>query len=199
MDWLRYHMQIRGLSQHDLAEKIGMTDQMFTNVVKGRRQFKAAEVDAIRNIFGFTLPEDRNPTIAVAGKVGAGDHIDLVDDYALGSGLYLIERPDWIPPRGVCAAVVDGSSAEPWALHGDIVFWRRDFIAANVGDLGRPVVAELADGRVMLKRLASGTRPGLWSLLSINPTHPSLIDVPLKWAARALAPLPADQVRVVEA
>lgn len=198
MDWLRHQMLSRGMTQHDLAVSIGITDQMLTNTVKGRRKFKATEVDAIRKLFGYPVPETTSPTIAVVGKVGAGDHVELVDDYAQGSGLYHIARPQWVPPKGVCAAIVDGSSAEPWALHGDIVFWRRDHSGVSENDLGRPVIVEVKSGEVMLKRLGSGTRPGYWSLLSINPTHPSLMDVEVKWAARALPPLPKDEVQVVE-
>lgn len=197
MDWLKNEMAELGLTQRELAGRIGMTEQMFTNVMAGRRLFKASEVDQIRRVFGYTLPEDRPRTIAVAGHVGAGDHVQLVDDYAKGAGLYHIKRPEWLPPRGICAAVVDGSSAEPWALEGDIIFWSRDHLGVSQFDLGRPVVAELADGRIMLKRLASGTRPGLWSLLSINPTRQSLHDVELVRAARALAPLPQDHVTVI--
>ena len=73
--------------------------------------------------------------------------------------------------------------------------WSRAAETVLSEDLGRPVVAELEDGRVMLKRLASGSRHGVWSLLSVNPTHQSLIDVPLKWAARAFSPLPRDKIR----
>ena len=198
MDWLRHQMATHGYSQHELAVRIGITDQMFTNVVKGRRKFKAEEVDKIRRLFGYRAPEQSPPSIAVAGKVGAGDHVELVDDYAKGAGLFHIERPYWIDPSGVVAAVVDGSSAEPWALDGDIVFWKRDHYGVSQSDLGRPVVCQLKSGEVMLKRLAMGSRPGLWCLLSINPTHPSLYDVEVEWAARALPPLARDCLKIVE-
>ena len=195
MEWLKTQMEIRGLTQRDVAAIAGMTDQMFTTIVKGRRSLQLEEADRIRRHFGYLLPEDMPRTIAVVGKVGAGDHIELVDGYEKGGGLYHIARPQWLPAHGVAAAEIDGSSAEPWALDGDIVFWSRAAETVLSEDLGRPVVAELEDGRVMLKRLASGSRHGVWSLLSVNPTHQSLIDVPLKWAARAFSPLPRDKIR----
>lgn len=198
MDWLKTQMNIRGITQRELAAAIGMTEQMFTNVVSGRRMFKAQEVDAIRRRFGYTLPEDRPISIAVVGKVAAGDHLELFDDQAKGHGMYHISRPDWVPARGIAAAQVDGSSAEPWALSGDIIFWRREALAVFEQDLGRPVIAETMDGKIVLKRLGSGSRPGTWSLLSINPTHASLIDVRVKWASRVLPPLSREDVRVVE-
>jgi transcriptional regulator with XRE-family HTH domain len=199
MAWLKQQMEARGVSQRELAGVVGMTEQMFSNVMNGRRSFKALEVDAIRRFFGFQLPEDAQVPIAVVGRVAAGDHIDLVDDHAKGAGLYSIVRPAWVPVSGYVAAEISGSSAEPWALDGDVIFWSRRALAVLDSDLGRPVVAETEDGRVMLKRLGSGTKPGTWSLLSLNPTHPSLMDVRLSWAARVLPPLRREDVIVANA
>lgn len=197
MQWLRSQMEKHHLSQRALAESVGMTEQMFTNVVQGRRHFKASEVDAIRRRFGFSLPEDRPTSIAVVGNVASGDHIEMSDTYEKGGGLYQISRPQWLPASGIAAAQVDGYSAEPWALSGDIIFWRREAVAVFEADLGRVVVAELADGRVMLKRLANSAVSGRWSLLSLNPTHANLMDVELKWAARVFPVLARDDVQVL--
>lgn len=197
MAWIKDQLEIRGLSQKDLALAVGMTPQMFTNVVQGRRVLKAREVDAIRRFFGFELPEERPSTIAVSGKVGAGDEVQLADDYEKGAGMYHVARPPWIPSHGVAAAEIDGASAEPFALSGDIIFWCRTAEMVDVADIGRPVIAALEDGRVMLKRLAHGTAPGHWSLLSINPFFPSHINVRLLWAARVFPPLPKDQVKML--
>lgn len=197
VEWIREQLDIRSLTQAELAHGIGLTAVQVNKILSGYRQLKAGEADRIRRFFGFILPEDRKSTIAVSGKVGAGDQVELVDDYEKGAGLFHIVRPDWIPGRNVAAAQIDGSSAEPWALNGDIVFWSRTAIAVFEEDLGRPVVAELADGRVMLKRLANGSKPGLWSLLSLNPTHPNIIDTRLVWASRVMAPMPIDQAQIV--
>lgn len=196
LDWIRQQMEIKGVSQRDLGAAIGLSDAKISNVLRGARQLKASEADGIRRFFGYRLPEDRNPIIAVIGKVGAGDHVLLADDFEKGGGLYHIERPRWLPDHGVGAAEIDGSSGEPFALNGDIVFWRRDAIAVLPEDLGRPVVAELSDGTVVLKRLAAGSAPGKWTLLSLNPTHPNLVNVEVVWASRVMAPLSKDDVRL---
>ena len=194
MDWIRQQLRIRDVSQRDLAHAIGLTDAKMSNIMNGRRRISADEADSIRRFFGFRPPEEMNPSIAVVGKVGAGDHIQLYDDHEKGGGLFQITRPSWIPNTGCVAAQIDGSSAEPWALDGDIIFWRREAIGVLEEDIGRPVVAETEDGRVLLKRLAPGSRPSLWSLLSINPTHPALYDVTLRWASRVMAPLSRDEI-----
>lgn len=199
LSWLKKQLAARNMTQREAAHIAGMTEQMFTNIIKGRRQLALDEADALRRAFGFALPEDAPVTIAVAGKVSAGDGIELIDDYAKGAGMYQILRPAWLPKSGLVAAVIEGTSAEPFAFNGDVIFWRRDGLVVHPEDLGRPVVAELADGRVMLKRLATSAARGKWSLLSINPTHPNIMDVDLRWAARVLAPLAADEVRYLDA
>lgn len=194
MDWLRNQMDARGMTQRELASVAGMTEQMFTNVVAGRRKFSAREVDAIRRAFGYTLPEDRPTGIEVVGRVGAGNEVYLVDENEGNGGIYRIARPEWLPAQGIAAAEIQGGSAEPWALPGDIIFWKRNAMAVFQEDIGRPVVAATEDGRVMLKRLASGSERGLWNLASINQSYPTEYDVRLLWAARVLPPLAKDQV-----
>lgn len=198
MDWIKQQLDAKGLNQRALIGVLGLTEQQISHMFTGRRRVLADEADKIRRFLGYKLPEDMPRTIAVSGRVAAGDHIELIDDYAKGAGMFHIIRPDWLPATGVAAAQIDGTSAEPWALSGDVIFWSRQAMVVSDSDLGRPVIAELADGRVMLKRLASGSRPGLWSLLSINPTHPNIMDVQLKWASRVLPPLPFDDLHIVE-
>lgn len=198
MEWVRQQLEAKGLTQRALAEALGISEQKMSHVFTGRRGIRADEADKIRRFFGYTLPEDRPTSIAVVGRVAAGDHIELADDFEKGAGLFHIERPAWVPAHGVAAAQIDGRSAEPWALNGDIIFWRRQALAVLPDDLGRPVIAELTDGRVVLKRLASGSKPGTWTLLSLNPIHPSLVDVEVVWASRVLPPLPVEDVRIVE-
>lgn len=197
MEWVRQQLEIKGLTQRALADALGITEQKLSHVFHGRRNIKAQEADCIRRFFGYVLPEDRPATIAVSGRVDANDRLVLVDSEAQEAGVFQIARPDWLPTEGVYAAQIDGSSAEPWALAGDIVFWQKNEGDVFIEDLGRPVIAETSDGQTVLKRLASGSSAGLWSLLSLNPTHPNLIDVELKWASRVMPPLPFDNVKVM--
>lgn len=197
MAWLREQLELRELTQREVAAAAGMTEQMLSNALNGRRGLRAQELDAIRRKLGFTLPEDQPSTVAIAGRVAAGDHLDLVDDFEKGDGLYHILRPGWLASHGVVGAEISGSSAEPWALEGDLIFWRRHAMGVLSEDVGRPVVAQLASGRIVLKRLLHGSRPGLWTLMSLNPAHPNLVDVEVEWASRVLPPLPRDQVRKV--
>ena len=195
VQWIREQLDLSNTSQRSLGKFIGMTDAQVSNILNGRRMIKAHEADQIRRFFGFEPPEERESTIAVVGKVGAGDSVFLSDAYEKGGGLYQIRRPAWIPGSNVAAAEIEGASAEPWALEGDVIFWSRQSMSVIPDDLGRPVVAELADGRVVLKRLASGSKPGAWSLLSLNPTHPNIMDTKIKWASRVLPPLSRDKVQ----
>ena len=194
MNWIRDQLESRHISQATLAEPVGLTAVQMNKVLSGYRVLQSTEADAIRRYFGYDLPEDVAQPVAIAGRISAGDGLMLVDDHERGGGLSHVQRPAWAPKRGIVGAEVVGSSAEPWALNGDIIFWRRNAYGVLPEDLGRPVVAETEDGEVFLKRLGAGSASGLWSLISINPTYPSIMEVRLNWACRTLAALASDQV-----
>jgi transcriptional regulator with XRE-family HTH domain len=193
--WIRQQLAIAGKTQAQLAEAFGMSSVQVNKILTGYRRLKAEEADSIRRFFGYELPEERPSAIAVVGTVQESDLLTVANGD--GSCLYSIRRPSWVPSGNIQAAEITGSSAEPWALRGDIVFWSSPVSGVSEDDLGRPVIAQTKDGRLLLKRLASSHVPGRWSLLSLNPTHPNLMDVELDWAARVISPLASDQVVVV--
>jgi len=198
LKWIREQLDRTRTSQAQLAVAIGLTPVQMNKVLSGYRMLKADEADAIRRFFGFSLPEDYPRTVRVVGKMNAIDEVSLVPGYRSGACLYTIERPEWVPPRGIVGLEIGNSSAEPWALAGDVVFWRATDEDVSQADLGRPVIAQVRDGSIVLKRLASGSRPGHWSLLSLNPTHANMMDVRLLWASRIVASIARDQVRIAD-
>ncbi|WP_273688424.1 S24 family peptidase [Ketogulonicigenium vulgare] len=135
-------------------------------------------------------------SIAVPGRVGAGDEVFLTDDHAKGDGLYHIECPPQLSPHGVVAVEVQGSSMEPNFFDGDVLFYTRmtaDGVPTEA--VGKRVVAETSDGRVWVKQLKPGTAPGLFHLLSLNPTGANMHDVQVKWAAPVRLHLPKEFVK----
>ncbi|WP_354002456.1 LexA family transcriptional regulator [Pseudogemmobacter faecipullorum] len=192
-------MEARNMSQRDLAATIGITEQMFTNVIAGRRQFKASEVDAIRRTFGYRLPEDPSPMIAVAGHVGAGAHVDLVDAYEKGEGLYRVACPPQLSPRGIVAVEVEGDSMAPIFTPGTVLFYSRETIGVPVEAIGHICVCEDEAGKAWVKVVKTGSQEGTFSLISINPEAENMHGVRLKWAARVKLSLPPEMVERVDA
>lgn len=199
MDWLRTQMEIRGLTQRELASTIGITEQMFTNVVAGRRQFKAAEVDAIRREFGYRLPEDPSPTIAVAGRVGAGALVDLVDAYEKGDGHYRVACPPQLKPHGIVAVEVEGDSMAPIYQPGSVLFYSRPTADGVLLEaIGQISVCEDDTGKAWVKVVKTGSQEGTFSLISVNPEAANMHGIRLKWAAPVKFSLPPDMVERVE-
>ena len=128
--------------------------------------------------------EQPTALVKIEAYVGAGAEIRPIDGDHLGEWL---EAPPFGQP--LSAALVRGDSALPMFEDDDVLFYpapRR----ALVGLIGRVVIADLQDGRRLVKRLQRGQKPGRWHLLSINPASPMIENVaidaaaPIAWVRR---------------
>ena len=119
-------------------------------------------------------------TVNVVGFVGAGAEIYPIDDHAMGAGLAEVEAP---PERtkDTVAVTVRGDSMWPAYRDGDVLYYneRREDLDAL---LMRECVVHLRDGRVFVKTLTPGSRPGFYTLTSYNA--PPIPDCEIEWAAR---------------
>lgn len=137
--------------------------------------------------------------VAVAGRVGAGAHVPLVDATVSGDGLFQIEVPAQLTrngtPKGVAAVEVEGDSMTPMYQPGDILFFiRHTHNGIPDEDIGRPCIVEDSDGMAWVKQVKRGTEPGLFHLISLNPNAETKHNVEIKWAARVMLALPAEMV-----
>ncbi|GGW24088.1 transcriptional regulator [Gemmobacter lanyuensis] len=198
---LEVALKITGRSLRSVAIASGVSYEQ----LKGLKQGKASSTnvdDAMRvaRAFGVTLDDfytgrlGATQSVAVAGRVGAGAEVVLSDDHAKGDGLYHVACPPQLAPRGVVAVEVVGDSMEPVFYEGDILFYSRQTIGIPTEAIGRPCICEDYDGLVWVKQVKVGTSPGLFNLLSINPTGTNRLDVALKWAAPVLFHLPMTYV-----
>lgn len=131
--------------------------------------------------------------VAVAGRVGAGAKIPLFDGFEKGDGLYHVACPPQIAPTGVVAVEVEGDSMSPMYQPGHVLFFTRHTHEGVLEeDIGKPCVVEDEAGNAWVKLVKRGSAPGLWNLVSLNPSAESAWDVRIKWAARVRMALPAD-------
>lgn len=194
MEWIRTQLSDRGLTQHDLAAAIGLTPIQVNKILTGYRALKSNEADKIRRAFGYRLPEDPRPVVAVAGYVGAGARVPLMDAYEKGDGHYHVFLPDGLPEHGIVAVEVTGDSMLPAYDDGDLLFYTKNHDGVTDDSLNRNCVCCDENDDVWVKRLRKGSEPGLYNLLSINPQSDSFHDVRLKWAAPIRLPLPKELV-----
>lgn len=188
MSELRELRQRLGLSQAALAKLAGTSQPQIKRLEAGDRELTVEWAKRLAPALGVP-PEAvlfgrrERPTVQAVGYVGAGAQIIPVDDHEIGAGLEEVEIPPGIPVNAVLV-IVKGDSMHPRYFDGEYLFYVRD--ARTPADLtGREVVLKLPDGRMFVKVLRRGSRPGLFNLESWNA--PLLEDQPVEWAAPVMA------------
>ncbi|WP_439561126.1 LexA family transcriptional regulator [Roseinatronobacter sp.] len=193
-----------GRTPAEIARRAGITYDKLRNLRQGKSRTTNVD-DAMRvaAAFGVSLEDFYNGNltnsdlrIAVAGRVGAGASVELVDAYAKGEGLYHVACPPQISPTGVVAVEVVGDSMEPVYSEGDVLFYTRNsHEGLPAEDVGKKCIVADMDGRVWVKQVQRGTAAGLFNLVSINPGAQTVWDVAIQWAARVRFHMPADLIR----
>jgi len=184
-----------GLTQEDMAERLDISTGLYNGLEKGNRRMNETYLEGIANTLGVMVSEliiEDRPTITIAGKVGAGAQVPVFDAYEKGGGPQ-VECPPGIGPHGVVAVEVEGDSMEPVYSAGDILFYSRnghDSIPNEV--VGHKCVCEDVEGMGWVKQVKAGDEPGLFHLISLNPSGTNMHNVRLKWAARVRLHWPAE-------
>lgn len=155
-------------------------------------------VDEIVQIGTEGMIEAVAASVAVAGRVGAGAQVDLVDAYEKGDGLFRVAVPDGVSPRGIVAVEVEGDSMVPIYQPGEILFYSRETVGVPTEAIGRICVCEDDTGKAWVKVVRVGREEGTFSLISLNPEAENMHGVRLKWAAPVKINLPPEYVQRVE-
>ncbi len=161
----------RGWSTYDLARASGVF-QSAIHRIESKDLSVSKHIPAL--LSALSIEEQALRVIALVGVVGAGATILPMDT------LGYVEAPPGVAGPETVAVLIKGDSMLPVYRDGDIIYYDRHEDPADL--VGRDVVAELEDGRCMLKQIMPGTRPGVWTLLSHNAGP--IVDVPVRWVAR---------------
>lgn len=176
----------KGLRQKFLVDQLGMSPGYASHLVNGQRLPSPQMLGDIARALGVpstALIATDKPPVAVAGRIGAGHHVTLVDDYAKGDGLYHVTAPDDLPASGIVAVEISGESMQPLFEDGDILFFTRHFFGVDDQVIGHVGIVGTQDGRAMVKQIKPGRDPGTFDLHSVNPTYAPEYGVRLLWAA----------------
>lgn len=193
-------------SLRSIATETGVSYDIMKNLSQGKSEkpnFAAAQkiADAlgvsVDGLLDGHVEDISTPSIAVAGRVGAGAKVPLEDAYEKGDGLYHVACPPQISPRGVVAVEVEGDSMSPAYEAGDVLFYSRDVEGVPSEAVGRKCVVCDDSGDVWVKqvRRREGQPEGLFDLVSINTGTDPRYDVRLKWASPVRMYLPVDLVK----
>ncbi len=160
------------------AEEMGVSRSQYIKLERGERRLTSDYIEQAATAFSVSHSEITEALVPVMGYVGAGAAAHF---YAESDGQF-DEVP--MPPGGgkdTVALEVRGDSLgsffNQWLVYYDDVRYpvTHDLI-------GRLVVCETIDGRILVKKLMKGTQPGHFHLLS--QTESPIEDVELVWAAR---------------
>jgi DNA-binding XRE family transcriptional regulator len=177
------------LSQSELARRASVKPQTIQSIEAGKTR-KPANIVAIAVALETTAEflmagkgkgQDghNRVTTPVIGIVHAGS---AAVDYSIHEGqLGEVERPS-MATHSTVALEVRGESMGGRVEDGDIVFYdeRREPVTSDL--YGKLCIVGATDGRVMLKKIKPGSRPGRFHLISYA-ADPEF-DVPVDWAAR---------------
>jgi DNA-binding XRE family transcriptional regulator len=177
-----------GWTQDTLADKSGVS-RPYIAAIESAKMNKSPSIETLSslalafNVRVGDLFDDAKP-IAVAGKVGAGAKVPLVDAYAKGDGLYHVACPSELPHNiSIVGVEVEGDSMAPIHRDGDVLFYSRDTMGVPTEAVGAICVCEDENGDGWVKHVKLGTEPGKFHLISLNPLVDNMFDVILKWAA----------------
>lgn len=120
-------------------------------------------------------PPSMIDSVPLVGYVAAGATAHFMPAGQLGT----VDRPEWASQATVAVEIRGGSLGElfdRWLVYYDDV--RRPVTNDLIGKL---CVVGLADGRVLIKKIARGTTPGRHTLVSSPPEKP-IKNVQIEWA-----------------
>lgn len=171
----------KGITQERLAMELGTHPVTISKLLSGKIVMSDRWLERIAEALRVSPTEliDWDRKVPVVGYVGAGAQISPAPDIAHGAALEEIDLP-WPAGPEAAAVIVRGDSMHPVYREGDILIYE-DRHADPVHLLGRECVVALADGRMYVKELAKGSKPGLFTLLSWNA--PPIYDTAVAWAA----------------
>lgn len=179
---------------------LGISVSLYNGLENGKRRMNETYLEGLANIFHVSpsaLIIEERPTIALAGKVGAGAKVPLFDAYEKGDGPQ-IECPPGIPSSGIVAVEIEGDSMEPVYSDGDILLYSRQTHEGVPSEaIGRRSVCEDVDGNVWVKQVKRGDEKDRFHLISLNPGSQTMWNVALKWASPIRMYWPQDLVKKV--
>ena len=176
---LRILRQKAGWSQQQAADAMHVSKGQYIKLERGERRLTEDYIAAAANAFGTN-----EATMRVVGYVGAGSMAHFYDSAD--------DPGDEVPmPEGGSDKTV---AAE---IHGDslgslfnrwLVYYDEVRLPVTDDLLKQLCVVGLSDGRILVKQIIKGTRPGRYHLLS--QTEGIIEDAHVVWAAKVIAMSP---------
>lgn len=114
--------------------------------------------------------------VPLKGRVGAGAEIYTIED----GGDETVEAPAEADGATIAVEVV-GDSMFPAYENGTILYYSK--LLPPGAMINRRCVVKLANEKIFVKVLRAGSAPDVWTLQSLNPLYPDMVDQIIEWVA----------------
>lgn len=169
-------MAIKGLKSKPLAKKAGLGETLVRDMFEREgSDMKVGTLHKLAGALDVSVDDILGAAgVPIVGRVGAGGNI-VYEATEIGSAPRL-------PGMGgrLEALEVDGTSMLPRYSSGDVVYISIERQGVHPEDVGEYCAVRLTTGETYLKLLAHGSRPGFYTLRSLNAED--IVDVELEWA-----------------
>lgn len=188
-----------------LSRQAGLSDSAIRKLLAGNAKSpKLSTALSIAQALGMNVEDivaladgelPPRPAVPIVGTVGAGAKVPVFEVYEPGGGP-AVSCPPGLSPNGMVAVEVEGDSMEPIYFSGDLLFYTRECEEGVPSEaIGRTCVCEDNDGMGWVKQVKRGSEPGLFHLISLNPSAENMHDIKLKWASPVRLHWPAELAR----
>ena len=181
---LRRLMERRGIKAKPLSKKAGLGETFVRDLFE--RETQDLKLGNLRKLAGAldVSIEDLigGAGVPIVGRVGAGASV-IFEEAPFGDVPTLPGIGDPLE-----ALEVDGTSMLPRYSAGDVIYISRTRDGVDPEIVGDFCVARVTTGETLVKQLARGSRPGFWTLRSLNAED--IEDVELEWATPIIFVLP---------
>lgn len=174
----------KGMKPKPLAKKAGLGETSVRDLLEyEERDIKLGTLHRLAGALDISIDDlISGAAVPIKGRVGAGGSVifeELVDHSA--------PRPPGLGGN-IEALEVAGTSMLPRYSNGDIVYISRTTDGVQDEDIGEYCAVRLTTGETYIKQLSHGSRPGFFTLRSLNDDD--IVDVELEWATPIIFVLP---------
>jgi phage repressor protein C with HTH and peptisase S24 domain len=181
---IRRVMEAKGLRPKPLAKLAGLGDTSIRDLLDNEdRDIKLGTLHKIADALEINVEDLLGvEPVTLAGRIGAGGSI--IFEEVPGE---TVPRPPGLGGR-LEALEVRGDSMLPRYSSGDVVYIRREHEGIQAEAMGEFCAVRLSSGETYVKLLARGSRPGFFTLRSLNADD--IEDVEIDWATPIIFVLP---------
>ncbi len=182
---LRQLMKAEGIGAKPLAKRVGLGETAVRDIIEGNSlNPRIGTLSAIADYFNVTVTYLLGGgDVAVVGKIGAGGSVAFEE---VGDFGFVPQPPD--TAGELVGLEVEGDSMLPKFDPGDVIYINREQNGVSENLIGAYCACRLVTGETYLKILSRGSRPGVFTLRSLNAAD--MEDRELEWATPVRAILP---------